>query len=322
MQTEETRMSDQIWLCDLSLAPNIGMALGTPGRRPETVKRVNCTTAGDFDAAVHAFLAEAGQPDILGAALAARGWEYNGELHLAGLNFAIDRQAVRQLLGVQRVNFVNNFVARALAVPGLRRDEKSHVTGGEAHSDGVIAVMGPHFGLGLAGLVSDGVGGMTALHGEGGHADLPAGDEREWRLIQAIRARTGYVSREDGISVAGLTNIWHALHALSGERPADLTAPEIIAAAKTGDARAQETLDVMIGWLGAMASDIALVMGATGGVYLTGALLDMMGDVFDMDKFAARYGDKGPLSGFVRDIPVFRTLASEMEIRGLATLYD
>ena len=315
-------MSDQIWLCDLSLSPNIGMALTTPGRRPEAMKRVTCTTRQDFDDAVRSFMADAGHPDLMGAALAARGWEYNGELHLAGLDFAIDRDAVRQLLGVQRVNFVNNFVARALAVPGLRRDEKIHVTGGEAHSDGVIAVLGPHFGLGLAGLVSDGVGGVTALHGEGGHADLPAADEREWRLIQAIRARTGYVSRESGISVAGLVNIWHALHALAGEAPADMSAPEIIAAAKSGDARAQETIDVMTGWLGAMAADIALVMGATGGVYLTGALLDMMGDVFDMARFSARYGDKGPLSGFVRDIPVFRTQASELEIRGLATLYD
>lgn len=315
-------MSDHIWLCDLSLSPNIGFALATPGRRPDPVTRVTCTTRQDFDTAVQSFLAEAGQPNLMGAALAARGWEYSGELHLAGLGFSIDRDAIRQLLGVQRVNFVNNFVARALAVPGLRRDEKVQVAGGEAHSDGVIVVMGPHFGLGLAGLVADGVGGWTALHGEGGHADLPAADEREWRLIQAIRARTGYVSREDGISVAGLTHIWHALHALAGAAPADLTAPEIIAAAKTGDVRAREAIDVMTGWLGAMASDIALVMGATGGVYLTGALLDMMGDVFDVDKFSARYGDKGPLSGFVRDIPVFRTLAADMEIRGLATLYD
>ncbi len=315
-------MSDHILLCDLSLAPDIGLALATPGRRPDKVTRFTCTTREGFDTEISAFLTQAGRPNLVGAALAARGWEQNGELHLFGLGFSIDRDDIRTLLGVQRVNFVNNFVARALAVPGLRRDEKVRVTGGEPGDDHAIAVLGPHHGLGLAALVSDGVGGWTALHGEGGHADLPAANEREWRLIEAIRARTGYVSRESGISVTGLTDIWHALHVVAGETATPLTSPQIIAAARAGDARAIEAIEVMTGWLAAMASDIALILGASGGVYLTGALLDMMGDVFDAEKFSARYLAKGPLSNYVREIPVFRTLASEMEIRGLATLYD
>lgn len=314
-------MSQQVLLCDLSLAPEIGLAWATPGGRPSGVERIQCPTRAAFDDAVSSFLSQNGGAPMA-AALSARGWEQNNELHLQGVGFRVDRDDIRALAGVQRVNFVNNFVARALAMPGLRRSEKIQICGNDASDDGTIVVLGPHYGLGLATLVSDGVGGWSALHGEGGHSDMPVKTEHEWRLIEAIRARTGYVSRESGISVAGLMDIWWALHAVAGEAAMELTSAEIIEAARAGDARAIEAIDVMTGWLAAMASDLALIVGAGGGVYLTGALLDMIGDLFNIDRFVSRYLDKGPRTQYVREIPVFRTQAADMELVGLATLFD
>ena len=315
-------MSQQVLLCDLSLAPEIGLAWSAPGSRPDSVRRVQCPTREAFDEEVRRFLDERDGDGPMAAALSARGWEQNNVLHLQGVGFAVDRDDIRALAGVQRVNFLNNFVARALAVPGLRRNEKIQICGGDANEDAAIVVVGPHHGLGLATLVSDGVGGWTALHGEGGHSDMPVKTEREWRLIEAIRAKTGYVSRESGISVAGLADIWTALHVVTGDGPSVLTSAEIIEAARAGDARAVEAIDTMTDWLAAMASDLALIMGAGGGVYLTGALLDMIGDLFNTDRFVARYLDKGPRSQYVREIPVFRTQAPDMELVGLATLFD
>lgn len=312
----------EVLLCDLSLAPNVALALTAPGRRPADVTRNRCTTRAEFDDAVTHFLDDHQRPGLIGAALSARGWEQHDGLHLIGVDYQLDRDMIRDLAGVQRVNVLNNFVARALAVPHLRRDERVQISGGTVNDDHAIAVLGPHFGLGLAALVSDGFGGWTALHGDGGHSDLPVKTEREWRLVEAIRARTGYVSRESGISVAGLMDIWHALHAVAGMSAETMTAPEIIASARAGHPVAREAIDVLTEWLGAMASDVALIMGASGGVYLTGALLDMIGDLFNAEKFTARYLDKGSRSDYVREIPVFRTQAAEMEMAGLATLYD
>ncbi len=315
-------MVEQVLLCDLSLAPSVGVSLAAPGRRPDAVSRFTCTTRTQFDDKVRAFLGERQDPALMGAALSARGWEQNQELHLIGLDFTLNRDDIRDLLGVQRVNFLNNFVARALAVPTLRRNEKIQICGGDAHDEHAIAVLGPHHGLGLASLVSDGVGGWTALHGEGGHSDMPVKTEHEWRLIQAIRARHGHVSRETCISVNGLSDIWYALHILADEIAPAITPLQIIEAARAGDPRAVEAINTMTGWLGAMAGDVALILGASGGIYLTGALLDMMGDTFSTDLFTTHYLDKGPRSAYVEQIPVFRTLAAEMEIAGLATLYD
>ena len=71
-----------------------------------------------------------------------------------------------------------------------------------------------------------------------------------------------------------------------------------------------------------MASDVALILGARGGIYLTGDLMDLMVEVFDADAFCRRYADKGRLSHFIEEIPVYRTQARDLEIVGLQTLFD
>ena len=63
-------------------------------------------------------------------------------------------------------------------------------------------------------------------------------------------------------------------------------------------------------------------LGARGGVYLAGDLIDMIGDLFDVDAFVKRYSDKGRLSDYVGEIPGFKATARDMEVIGLATLFD
>jgi len=316
-------MSDLVLLCDLSLAPVMGLALSVPGECPHGATTVDCTTRAAFDAAILAFLDAQGSPDLRAVGIAARGWEDQTGLHPMGLGFSIARDDIRALLGVKRVNFVNNFVARALAVPRLRPDERVEILPGNGDDEHALAVLGPHHGLGLASMISDGLGGWVALHGEGGHSDMPAKNAYEWQVIEAVRARTGYVSRETVMSVAGITTVWQAVHAAGGEpEPEALSPAAIVEAARSGHARARETIALMTVWLAGMASDVALIIGATSGVYLTGALLDIIGDQFDYDIFRARFLDKGPRSEYVAGIPVYRTAAEGLELRGLATLFD
>ncbi len=314
-------MGAPVLLCDLSLAPAVSLAVTRNGSRPEHVRRYTCATREAFDEAIKTFIDEIGEGAPVAVAMSGRGWQDRERLHLQGVAFDLSRDDLRALAGVQRVNFLNNFVARALAVPRLSRQDRYAIVAGQSNDDSVIAVLGPHYGLGLAALVSDGVGGWTALHGEGGHSDLPVKTEHEWRLVEAMRAKTGYVSRESGISVNGLVDIWTALHVLAGETPEAMTAIDIIAAGRAGHPRAIEAIDTMTAWLGAMASDIVLIMGANA-VYLTGALLDMIGDLFNAEIFRARYLDKGPRTAYVTAVPVFRTRSIDMELAGLATLFE
>ena len=99
--------------------------------------------------------------------------------------------------------------------------------------------------------------------------------------------------------------------------------PEVmVAQARSGDPRCRQVIDLCMGWFASFASDAALILGARGGVYLSGELIDLLDDQIDMEAFIRRYGDKGRLSEYVSDIPVYKATAKDMEVIGLATLFD
>jgi len=315
-------MSDHVLLCDFTFGSYIKLALGQPGRRPEAATLHACADRDEFDRSVLEFLKTRGDPKLLGVAISSRGWERQGVLQLPDDGLTIARDQVRELLGVKRLNLVNNFVARAMAIPHLRPSEREQICGEMPMDEQVIAVLGPHHGLGLAALAPDGASGWTAMPCEGGHSDLPVSNEREWQVREILMRKYGHVAREHAISLQGLVEVWQALQVIDKMGAGGATPEEIVTQAKAGDTRALEAVNLSIGWLAAMASDIGLILGARGGIYLTGDLMDMLNGLFDREAFCARYADKGRLSGYVSEIPVYRTLAADMEIIGLATLFD
>lgn len=315
-------MANPFLVCDLSWRSSVKFALGESGDGPGPVTTYDCGNRDEFADRLRSFLDEHDHPALRGAALSARGWEENGIMQAVGEDVAISRHEIRDLLGIQRVNVVNNFVARALAVPTLRRNERVRISGEDAGDETVIAVLGPHYGLGAAALVSDGAGGWTALPGEGGHSDLTARTPREGEVMNALIAEHGYASRETALSLSGVTNVWNALYAIDGEAAPVLAPMDILALAKQGNPRAVEVRQLIAAWLGAFASDLALILGARSGVCLTGALIDMIGDDFDTATFVDRFHDKGPRSGYLKEIPVYRTQTNNLELKGLATLFE
>lgn len=315
-------MTDHVLLCDFSFGSYMKLALGKPGRRPSDATLYSCTSKKDFDEAILDFMAAHDRPKLVGAALSSRGWERRGQIQLPEKGLALGRDDVRRLLSVQRVNLVNNFVARALAIPRLRGDESLKLCGDAPMDEQVMAVLGPHHGLGLAALAPDGAGNWAAIPCEGGHSDLPVTSDREWQVYRVLKEKHGHVAREFVISMTGLVELFQALNTIDGGESHASTPEEVIALANIGDAVALEAIAMCTGWLAAMASDVALILGARGGIYLTGDLMDLLGDLFDSGLFCKRYVEKGRLSDFVVDIPVYQTQARDMEIVGLATLFD
>ncbi len=315
-------MTDHVLLIDISNGIDMKLGLAHKGQRPHISMHTKSDSLDEFKAEIAAFLSQHGNPPLGGAAISAGGWEENGIMAMPNHRFNIGRDEMREFLGVQRVNLVNDCVAKALAVPHLANNERIQICGGNALPEQMVALISVHNGLGMAGLAPDGMGGYTAMPCEGGHTDLPASNHAELRVLEWLTHRYGgHVSRERAISLHGIVDIWCAMAENDGELGRVITTEDVIAAAANGEVRALAAVNMSMAWLAAMASDVALTLGARGGVYLTGELLDMVGGLFNIDAFVKRYGDKGRLSQYVSNIPVYRTAAVDMELIGLSTLF-
>jgi len=222
-------------------------------------------------------------------------------------HWAFSIRALRNRFGWSRLEVLNDFTALALALPGLTPNQLRQVGGGQPLPGGAIGLLGPGTGLGVSGLLPDGRGGWVPLQGEGGHVSLAAATPREQAVVQRLAARHGHASAERAISGAGLVDLHQALCELDGvvlEQP--WTPAAISQAGRDGsDAHAQEALQLLCAFLGSVAGNLALTLGAKGGVYLGGGIVPRLGAWFDASPFRERFEAKGRFKAYLQDIPVW-----------------
>ena len=235
--------------------------------------------------------------------------------------FSID--ALQRALGAERLVVINDFTALALSLPWLGADDLRALGGGRAAPGGAIAVLGPGTGLGVSGLVPDTRGGWVPLAGEGGHVTLAAADEVDADLLARLRARFGHVSAERVVSGPGLATLHAVLCERDGVSAHLADAPAIAAAAVEGsDAQAVEAVHRFTGFLGNVAGNLALTLGARGGVYLGGGVVPRLGRAFDAAWFRRRFEDKGRFAGYLREIPTWLITAAAPALLGASRALD
>lgn len=235
---------------------------------------------------------------------------------LTNLDWSFSIDALRRALGLERLLVLNDFEALALALPALGAADLLPVGGGAAVPGAPMAVIGPGTGLGVGALLPAGPGRpAVAIAGEGGHVTLPAADDDDAGLIARLRARFGHVSAERVLCGAGLGVLHEALGTPSGGAPGvasnptgavepPLEAAEITRRALAGsDARCVQTVERFLALLGTVAGDVALTLGARGGVYIGGGIVPRWGDWIVRSRFRERFEAKGRFHGYLAAIP-------------------
>lgn len=262
----------------------------------------------------------AGRP-VAAAALAVAGPVTGDEIALTNLGWSFDRAGLAAALGVDALHVVNDFAAQALSLPHLTAADLAQIGGGVA-TDGPKAILGPGTGLGVSALIPAG-GGWLPLATEGGHATLPPTTPKEDAVVARLRARFGHVSAERVLSGPGLVNLYMALAEIDGT-PAPLAEPDAITAAGgTGDdALATRTVGMFCDFLGTVAGDLALSVGATGGVYIAGGIVPRLGAEVAASGFRTRFEAKGRFAAYLRPIPTFVVTAEHPAFTGLKALVE
>src|SRR5690606_2153791 len=110
---------------------------------------------------------------------------------------------LKRRLKLSDLAVINDFVAVALAIPGLKPGDTLKIGRGSAAAGMPVAVLGPGTGLGVSLLVPDGRRWLPVAT-EGGHVTLPAADAADEAVIAPLRERFGHVSAERVLSGPGL----------------------------------------------------------------------------------------------------------------------
>ena len=222
------------------------------------------------------------------------------------------RAALRDSLRLDTLVLLNDFEALALALPQLDAAQLRW-QGPAPRPAGTMAVLGPGTGLGTAGLVET-ESGWVALSAEGGHATLAPIDEFEARLLERARRRVAHVSAERLLSGLGLPLLHQCVGEVLGLSHGTATTPQIVAAAVDGsDAHAARTIEVFCALLGGFAGNLALTLGARGGVYIGGGIVPRLGERFFASRFRDRFEAKGRYRTYLQSIPtpvILDTLAA------------
>lgn len=256
--------------------------------------------------AIDAYLADrGGLPRPRRGAIAIASPVTGDEVRMTNHPWAFSISGLRQRLGFHRLEVINDFTAQALALPHLKDGDRSVVGGGKVEAGFPIGVLGPGSGLGVSGLIPAGKKWLP-LTGEGGHATMPAASDRESAVLNALRRHLDHVSAERVLSGPGLVNLYSALAEVDGVPARQYTAAQITDEA-TGreDSRCREATEMFCAMLGTVAGNLALTLGARGGVYVAGGIVPRLGERFAASQFRERFEAKGRFHTYLAAVPTY-----------------
>lgn len=257
------------------------------------------------------------QPKVVAFAIAAA---VSGEsVRLTNHNWTISRSAVQSALGAERVLLLNDFEALALALPKLAPGDLQSIGVAQPDRSLPMAVIGPGTGLGVASCVPIPGGRWIALGSEGGHVTAHAADDFEADLLRIVRSEFGHVSAERVLSGIGLPNLYRAIVQLRGGQPSALVPAEITEQALAGtDPDCVTALETFCAMLGGFAGNVALTIGARGGVFICGGIVPRLGDFFLRSRFRERFEAKGRFAPYLAGIATALVKAATPAMTGAA----
>lgn len=207
--------------------------------------------------------------------------------------------------GCSDIQIVNDFAAVARSLPAITAPDLEQIGDGASQLGQPMVTIGPGTGCGVATLVFDDAGNAMVLPAEGGHVDFAPTTDDEMKVLGQLRAKFGRVSIERILSGPGIMNLYRALGEIH-QLPITYALPEAVGdAARTGDRLAMESMSTFCSILGSVAGDLALTIGARGGVFIAGGIAPDYLDLLHQSDFRARFLAKGRFAAFNRDIPTF-----------------
>ena len=250
-----------------------------------------------------------------------------GRSSLPNLKWTMEAGALARSLKVESVWLLNDLETNAHGIGGLKPEDFLVLNKGEEAAHGNAAIISAGTGLGEAGLYWDG-GRYRPIASEGGHSDFAPRTDIDVELFRFLRAELGHVSWERVLSGPGLFNIYRFLRDTGRGAETDQLRDQI----KTGDAPAAiaraaaegrcplcaQAMDLFVKYYAAEASNLALKVMSTGGLYIGGGIAPKMISRLTDGVFMKEFRESGRMSGLLEAMPVRVILNDKTALIGAA----
>jgi glucokinase len=285
---------------------------------PREERVLSCDDYPDLGAAIDAYLAGLTVERPSEGAVAVATPITSDKITFTNNAWSFSLETVRQKLRFDRLLLLNDFTALAMSLPQLGSGDFVKVGRGEPVVGKPIGLIGPGTGLGVSGLIPSGKQ-WIPLESEGGHTTLSPANDREIEIVRVARRHFAHVSFERLVCGPGLVTLYQSIATLEGKslekyEPKDITERALSGACKL----CVEAMEVFCAMLGTAASNLAITLGARGGVYIGGGIVPQLGDFFGQSAFRRRFEEKGRFEAYMAAIPTYVIVAKSPALRGAA----
>lgn len=267
---------------------------------------------------------------VVAASIGAAGPVIEGKIKLTNIPWVVDSYELSRAFGWEHTWLLNDLQAIANSVPLLSADELHTLTAGVPEENGSIAVLAPGTGLGV-GYLTWASGRYYPHATEGGHADFAPANALQDELLRFMRLSFPQVAVEHVCAGVGLPNVYDFLKstgrykvpawlAQAMETSEDKTRliVETAIAAQPGSEICQEVMHIFIDVLAAEAGSLALIFGATGGVYIGGGIPPRVLAMFQRYNFVRTFAAKTGYEYYLERFPVHVITKTDAGLLGAA----
>lgn len=274
-----------------------------------------------LEAVLRLYLEQQGEPKLEGAALSIAAPIHSDHIDMTNLGWSMTRSSLQEALRTDNLKLINDFGAIALSLPELQKDQLHKIGGADIQPFSTKAVLGPGTGLGVASVVHTEAGWQSNV-GEGGHVTLAPTNELEDRVIAKIRAQYGHVSGERVVCGIGLALLYETILEIQFQDRVTVAPEAVHRLALEGDRAAILSIQVFFSFLGNVAGNLALTLGAAGGVYIAGGISIALKRELLSSTFRQQFESKGRFENYLKAIPTFLIEEKIPAFWGLKTLFD
>jgi glucokinase len=273
------------------------------------ISQVKVLSTGQFPdlvTAVTDYLHQIGNPKVVNACIAIANPILGDVVEMTNNEWRFSIEKTRQTLGLEKLLMLNDWEAMAMAAPAFGTNDLEQIGKGSPVENAPKGMIGPGTGLGVSYLVRSRHGDWVPIAGEGGHVSLSPSCEREADILRTLWQRFPHVSAERVISGMGLENLHQAICILNGTAAEPLDAVKVSQRGMAAtDPACEEALDRLCRFLGNTAGNLALTLGARGGIYIGGGVIGQLGEYFAHSGFRAAFEAKGRFQKYMMEIPTY-----------------